>query len=166
MHQNACVHAVRRTSSYSQLQSAGVNRRGSWLAGPELAGSRTIRPRSSYLGAPTASSFRPLSRRVPDSLLATISQSASASPLNPDVWERVLEEALAHHRLEEVHDDFPLPERVEEFSIQQLVPHCPVDAIAWRGETGTIRPAIVIVRKIRRGRTRSDATLFGRESNR
>lgn len=59
-----------------------------------------------------------------------------------------------------------VPERVEEFSIQQLVPHCPVDAIEWRGETGTIRPAIVIVRKIGRGRTRSDVTLFGRESNR
>ena len=36
---------------------------------------------------------RSCAQRVPDSLLATISQATSPSPLNPDVWNRVLTEA-------------------------------------------------------------------------
>ena len=68
---------------------AGVSRRGIWLAGAELAGSRTIRPRSLSLGAPVPT-HRSCAQRVPDSLLATISQATSPSPLNPDVWNQVL----------------------------------------------------------------------------
>ncbi len=68
-----------------------MSRRESWQFGPELAGSRTVRPRSSRLGA-NVTNNRPC-QRVPESLLATISQSASPGPLKPDVWERVLEEA-------------------------------------------------------------------------
>ena len=36
---------------------------------------------------------RSCARRVPDSLLATIRQATSPSPLNPDVWNQVLAEA-------------------------------------------------------------------------
>lgn len=68
----------------------GLSSSGSWEFGPELAGSRPIRPRSACLGA--CAPLR-LTRRVPESLLATISQSASPSPLDPDVWNRVLSEA-------------------------------------------------------------------------
>ncbi len=68
----------------------GLSPGGSWQFGPELAGSRSIRPRSSCLGA---SAPLRLTRRVPESLLATISQSARPSPLNPDVWNHVLSEA-------------------------------------------------------------------------
>ena len=71
---------------------AGVSRRGIWLAGAELAGSRTIRPRSLSLGAPVPT-HRSCAQRVPDSLLVTISQATSPSPLNPDVWNQVLTEA-------------------------------------------------------------------------
>ncbi len=71
---------------------AGVNRRGGWLAGAELAGSRTIRPRSLSLGAHVPT-YRSCAQRVPDSLLATISQATSPSPLHPDVWNQVLAEA-------------------------------------------------------------------------
>lgn len=66
--------------------SSGEGRR----FGPELAGSRPLRPRSVCLG--TSAPPR-LNQKVPDSLLATISQNASPSPLQPDVWNRILSEA-------------------------------------------------------------------------
>ena len=69
---------------------SGLSPGGSWQFGPELAGSRPIRPRSVCLGARAPLL---LTRRVPESLLATISQSARPSPLDPDVWNRVLSEA-------------------------------------------------------------------------
>jgi hypothetical protein len=72
------------------VRLSGLSPGGSWKFGPELASSRPIRPRSVCLGA--SAPIR-LTRRVPESLLATISQSARPSPLNPDVWNRVLSEA-------------------------------------------------------------------------
>lgn len=74
------------------VHPAGVSRRGGSLAGPELAGSRTLRPASPYLGAPLVP-FRPRYRRVPDSLIHSLSRSAQPCPLDPDVWQRVLAEA-------------------------------------------------------------------------
>lgn len=70
-----------------------MSRHGSLLTGPELAGSRTIRARSSFLGTPAPASRSHCYQRVPDSLLATISQSTRPSPLDPDTWQRVLDEA-------------------------------------------------------------------------
>ena len=72
------------------MRLSGLSPGGSWQFGPELAASRPIRPRSVCLGA--RAPLR-LTRRVPESLLATISKSARPSPLNPDVWNRVLSEA-------------------------------------------------------------------------
>jgi hypothetical protein len=84
------VRVLWRSSSCHQVRLSGLSPGGSWKFGPELAGSRPIRPRSACLGA--SAPIR-LTRRVPESLLATISQSALPSPLNPDVWNRVLSEA-------------------------------------------------------------------------
>jgi hypothetical protein len=88
--QDSQVRALRRSSSCHQVRLSGLSPGGSWKFGPELASSRPIRPRSVCLGA--SAPIR-LTRRVPESFLATISQSARPSPLNPDVWNRVLSEA-------------------------------------------------------------------------
>ena len=88
--QGAQVRALWRPSSCHQVRLSGLSPGGSWQFGPELAASRPIRPRSVCLGA--RAPLR-LTRRVPESLLATISKSARPSPLNPDVWNRVLSEA-------------------------------------------------------------------------
>ena len=61
------------------------------LVGPELAGSRTIRPRSPFL-RPSVSSLRDPSQ-LQQSLVATISDKARPSPLNPDTWNKILAEA-------------------------------------------------------------------------
>jgi hypothetical protein len=66
------VRALWRSSSCHQVRLSGLSPGGSWKFGPELASSRPIRPRSVCLGA--SAPIR-LTRRVPESLLATISQS-------------------------------------------------------------------------------------------
>ena len=60
---------------------------------PVLAGSRTIRPRSSFLGAVPLTRHRTVVSRVPSELLATISRDAQPGPLRPEVWECILAEA-------------------------------------------------------------------------
>lgn len=66
---------------------------GNRTAVPALAGSRTIRPRSSFPGAVPLTRHRTIVSRVPLELLATISRNAQPGPLRPEVWERVLADA-------------------------------------------------------------------------
>ena len=85
------------------MHLVGLNWVGDRRRGPELAGSRPVRPRSAFLGARALESRSPplgasarspdSTYRVPESLLTAISQQASPSPLDPDVWHRVLSEA-------------------------------------------------------------------------
>lgn len=66
-----------------------MNPVGNQLTDPMLAGSRTVRARSLFLGQLTPS--RP--QRAPESWLDQVNHHVKPSPLDPNLWEKVLEEA-------------------------------------------------------------------------